>query len=1278
MTIRCSRCQHENPLQSKFCLECGAQLGLHCPACGGELPENAKFCNECGSSIAPSVSPGPAPYGAPGSYTPRYLAEKILTSRSALEGERKLVTVLFCDIVNSTSLAEQLGAETMHRLLDRFFELALHDIHRYGGTVNQFLGDGFMALFGAPVAHEDHARRAAHAALALEETFKTDLQGVRLQLRIGLNTGSVIVGKIGDNLRMDYTAVGDTTNLAARLEHAAVPGEIYLGQNTYAAIRQYFECNSLGERKVKGKARRVAVYSLRGLRAAGAPHQDSPLHSPMVGREREYATLEAALRRLHSGLGSIVGIVGEAGAGKSRLVSEVRRAEHSGLLWPEAHALSFGQTIPYGPFIDILRHLAGITQRDTHEEVWEKLRIWIDVIAGSEGREHMPYIGTLLGCELPSELSTLVGRLDANDLRGQIYISTRRLVEKLAGHGPTVLELDDWHWADDASASLVEHLLPLTERSPLLILFAGRPEAGTPCARLRSQASQHHAQLYVEILLGPLSSSDSNEVIDNLIPLAELSPQLRGMILERAGGNPLFLEEVIHSLLSSGVLRRDAFAGTLHEVVRAEEIALPDRIEGVLMARIDRLEEDVKQVLKLAAVIGRSFYRRLLQALDEAEHHLDDCLGQLQQLELIRQKQALPELEYMFRHALVQEASYASILAERRRKLHAQVGKAIERLFADRLDEFAGFLAYHFARAEDWENAQKYLFRAGDQAVRMAADVEAMTHYQKAVDAYSRIYGERWDPLQRASLARKMGEALFRLGKDEQAAEQFSEALACLGTSYPRSRSGVQVRILRELLVQVSHRLGFGKPAAAGTAGQADEEELRVYVCLSLLDYYGDPQRFFLDVLAGLNWAERMGLMSGVAQGSTGMAVIWDALGLRAWAGNYSQRAAEFARRSGDQRAHALSLFGSAFHSFYIGNWSSAVELFSQANEAWEGIGAIRELGMSIGTLVWLVQWQGDLPILRPMLAKLARLGEESGDRHVSTWATHFASTQLAREGRLDEAVAMMRRTIESLKAIPDYPALVEAFGRLADCYLRQGKVEEACAAADEADRWSASKRVSGHLAFMYPQFARIWALLARAEQSAEPRRRELLREAREASRRAMRTRRIFAAALPQTLCALGSAAQLSGRGAVARKTWRRSLGLASKLGATYDLALTHREIGRLTADATELETALDLFRQTGAAFDVARTLRHLGELGALHKSQSASAWFEECLEMHRSMSAEHELALTHAAYARLCRALGREADGLYHAREALALLDRCGRDADRSRVEAELIRRVT
>jgi class 3 adenylate cyclase len=411
---------------------------MQCLSCAYENPEAQKFCGNCGAPLSPAAAAEHLPL--PASYTPPHLAHRILTLRSALEGERKLVTVLFCDIANSTPLAARLGAEAMHALLNRFFELALAEVHGYDGTINQFLGDGFMALFGAPVAHEDHARRALLAAVGLQQRLRdpageaATLRDIRV--RIGVNTGMVVVGTIGDNLRMDYTAVGDTTNLAARLQSLAAPGTIRISEATHRAALPYFEFTALGKQTLKGIAEPVEVYDVRQVRAAGAGGRytaPTDIRSPLVGRDRELSLLAASLETLRQGRGGVVILQGEPGLGKSRLIAEARRQSGAeGVRWLEGRALSFGRRLSYWPFIEILKHCFGIADTDAEAQAWRKLEQAAHALFEARAPEIVPYVATVLALEMTGEYEPRVQYLDAQALGRQVFLSMRHLFERLA------------------------------------------------------------------------------------------------------------------------------------------------------------------------------------------------------------------------------------------------------------------------------------------------------------------------------------------------------------------------------------------------------------------------------------------------------------------------------------------------------------------------------------------------------------------------------------------------------------------------------------------------------------------------------------------------------------------------------------------------------------------------------------------------------------------------------------------------------------------------------
>lgn len=592
----------------------------------------------------------------PASYTPAHLASKILTSRSALEGERKQITVLFCELADPRTLAERLGPDSMHRLLERFFELALSEVHRYEGTVNQLLGDGLMALFGAPIAHEDHARRAVLAGLGIQRALREHapdfaFAGGEPRLQIGLNTGVVVVGKIGDNLRMDYTAVGDVTNLASRIQRVAEPGWLYASEVTYRQTETRFEWEPLGATRVRGRAQAVTLYRTRATRhsAESTPRRAAvAIGAPLVGRSEEITTVLSMVDRLRPGeTGGIVGITGEPGLGKSRLVLEMHRlAEERGIQWLEGRALSFGRTLSYWLFIDMLRHWIGVGEEEPGAEALAALHRHVEPLFAGESDEMLAYLIVLLGLPMPSELEPKVKFLDGDAIGRQIFRSMRRLIDRLAQDRPLVMVLEDLHWADQSTTDLIEHLLPLVETVPLLVVWTSRPDPHTAGARILELAASTYRSRCIEIPLKPLAPEAAHDLVGHLLEGEGLA-SLRERILARAEGNPFFAEEIVRSLAGSGDLARDSATGRWKATRAVEHIAIPETLHGVITARVDRLDEEPKQLLKIASVIGRSFLYRVLDAIAEAGRAIDRHLAGLEQLELIRERRRMPELEVL-------------------------------------------------------------------------------------------------------------------------------------------------------------------------------------------------------------------------------------------------------------------------------------------------------------------------------------------------------------------------------------------------------------------------------------------------------------------------------------------------------------------------------------------------------------------------------------------------------------------------------------------------------
>ncbi len=696
------------------------------------------------STPEPTAPPATDQEREPVSYTPTHLAEKILTSRSALEGERKQVTVLFCDLRNSTAIAEKIGAESMHGLLSRFFELAMDEIHRYEGTVNQLLGDGFMALFGAPIAHEDHARRAVLAALDLQRTIREHDEelggqhGVELAFRMGLNTGMVVVGSIGNDLRLDYTAIGDTTNLAARLEQIAEPGTVLVSENTSRLVQGYVRLEALTPVEVKGKTEPIPIYKVLGTLPRRSPivSRSERTLSQFVGRERELATLEELFAQVESANGQVVGIVGEAGQGKSRLLYEFRqRIKDKTITYLEGRCLSYGRSIPYHPIIDVLRHHCGISETDHAEAVMEKVGVALQEI-GLDPEESAPYLLQLLGVKEGKEL---ISMLTPETIRNQTFEMLREMSLKGSQPQPLVIEIEDNHWVDKTSEDCLTSLVESLAGASILLLTTYRP-GYRPLWIEKSYATQ--------VSLHGLAQQDALNIIHSSQPTA-LSSQVAQTIVEKAEGNPFFLEELTRAVAETGEQRTDV---------------VPDTVQGVLSARIDRLPEIHKRLLQTASVLGRAFSLRLLEKIWDGSDSPVQLLEDLKRQEFLFERTGVEESAYVFRHALTENVAYESLLTTRRQALHAAAGQALETLYADRLEDAYDRLAYHYARTDNAAKAVEYLTLVAEKAAQRYAHVEAVATLQEAIVHAKKLQGEARDQ-SILDLVIRQADSLFLLGR---------------------------------------------------------------------------------------------------------------------------------------------------------------------------------------------------------------------------------------------------------------------------------------------------------------------------------------------------------------------------------------------------------------------------------------------------------------------------------------------------------------------------------
>jgi class 3 adenylate cyclase/tetratricopeptide (TPR) repeat protein len=779
----CPACGDENPDGALFCGGCGASLAavVDCPECGAENPAGKKFCNACGRPLSGTGSSagegegtqggsGPASHRDPRVRTPEHLAEKIRDARADLDGERKQVTVLFADVIGSMDLAERTDPELWRSTMDRFFTILCDGVHRFEGTVDKFTGDGIMALFGAPLAHEDHAQRACWAALTLQRelaAYATEVrrgEGLNFSVRMGINSGEVVVGQIGEDLRVEYTAVGHTVGLAQRMESLAEPGKAYLTDHTAKLVSGYLDLDDLGEFDVKGVSEPVHVHALAG---AGGAHTRLDISrargfTQFVGRGDELTTLDAALEQARSGSGVVVGVVGEAGVGKSRLCHEfLERARRRGIPVYEAQGQAHGREIPFLPVLQMMRSYFAIAESDTDQQAREKIAGRM-LLLDDTFAEGLPLLFDFLAVPDPHRPAP---RMDPDARQRTLLEMVKRLVHAGTQINPGIYLLEDAHWFDAGTEIFTTQFVEALPGSRTLAITNFRPEYSAPWMR---------KSYYRQISLAPLGA----EAIKAL--LAELlgeDPSLNGLpdlIQERTAGNPFFIEEVVRALAESGNI--EGKRGAYRLVRPIDQTGVPPTVNTILAARIDRLSEREKSVLQSAAVIGREFSEPVLaRAAALGEGELEPALRALIAAEFLYEQELYPEAVYAFKHPLTQEVAYGSQLGERRATVHRRVAEALQELYADKLDERAALLAQHWEAAGDPLAAARWSARAASW-VGLNDIAEALRHWRKVSELVETL------PDSAESSALALGARVarlhygWRLGISEQEATAHYEA----------------------------------------------------------------------------------------------------------------------------------------------------------------------------------------------------------------------------------------------------------------------------------------------------------------------------------------------------------------------------------------------------------------------------------------------------------------------------------------------------------------------
>jgi class 3 adenylate cyclase/tetratricopeptide (TPR) repeat protein len=1112
----------------------------------------ASFCSACGQRLADTRQSGSA--ASPPATSPLPQTATISTPRTIPEGERKQVTILSCALTNATALAEQLGPESMHLLLNHFFELALREVRRYEGAINQWLGDGFMALFGAPTAHEDHSQRAVLVAVNIQRQLQgtsvalDQRLGPEVTVRIGVHTGMVVIGAISAEGRVDYTAVGDATNMAVRLQQAAASGQIVISDATYRLVADYCRVQPYGVLPVLGKTEQVQAWEVVGIRSDLTRLEVAAKRglAPFVGRDRELQLLSDCFERARSGHGQIAFIVGEPGIGKSRLLHEFRqRLGAVDATWHEGHAVSLGQATAFYPLIDWLKRTFQIEEKDADSVIGDKI---LQSVLGIDAalQPLLPYLRYLLSLD-PGDAR--VRAMDPRQRRGETFEALQRLLLRASEVRPQIVVFEDLHWMDQATEEFLAFIADSVATGCVLLILTYRPGY---LHQLRERS------YHTRIALDTLSIEYSTAMTRTMLAAVGLPEDLQPLIVRKAEGNPFFIEEVVRSLQELGAL--PVVRDRARPAMPVGEIVVPDTIQDVLTARIDRLQEGPKKVLQLAAVIGREFSRRLLDRLSDTPAEIEAHLQELKALELIHDSRVLPELVYVFKHALTQEVAYTSLLARRRRALHRLIGQAMEELYSDRLAERYELLAYHFATGEDWSKALPYLLKAGEKAAQAFATREAVALYDQALAGVDRL-GQAVDLQTVMAIHHAKSQLYFVMSDFEGSRAEAERLLELARQARDRTREGA---------------------ALAGIAWA--------------LTWARDLDRAIAYARQAIEVAELIDAKPILARSHFTIGFVRAVTGGLRHAGEEIDRALLISREAGDVVHQSLSLSVAGLLKNWTGEYGTAAHLQVEGLSIARQHNLLEPLLLSFFLYGLTLTGQGDYDQAHALFQEGLLLAEQVGNEAIYHRLLNCSGWLHMELGHLDRAIELNQRSAEVGRRRNDPGTRPNAELNLGEIFLAKGDLALAWEFFDGVQRFAQDPATSDWMRFRY--LIRLYASLGELwlNRGDLTRAQEFANQSLDLARRSGSHKNLVKAWRLQGEIALrrrqpDEAAQQLGQ----------ALTIAQALGNPTQLWKTHLALGRLHTEAKRLEMARRSYRAARQVIDrIEANLQHPELCGGL------------------------------------------------------------------------------
>lgn len=1069
--MNCPQCGYKNTAGVPVCANCATPLANLCPNCGFENPRGFKFCGNCGVNLLTATlarTSNSEKLRRVQGVMPSPLVDKILNASKHIEGERRTVTVLFSDVVGFTSISEKLDPETVYTIIDASVAAFRDEIYAHEGTLDKFMGDGVMALFGAPVMHEDDPTRAVRCALGMQAALKriddqlVAQHGISLQMRIGLNLGTVVVADIGADLRMNYTAMGDTVNVASRLQSVAEPGTILVSRAVYEQTRAMFDYSELGSIRVKGRVEPVEIFQVLGMKREPGRVRGIPgLAAPMVGRDQELARAQHVVETLaRDGGGGLVLVTGEAGMGKSRLTVELRQwiartPELAPIRVYEGGCVAYGQSA-YDVQIQILNALFEIHSEDSSAVRRDKIKARVREYVGEHALLNiLPYVENLMG--LPPterELADRIRHLEPVQLRQQMFLAMRDLLITVARTHPLVLIFEDLHWVDKPSLDLLLFLLNSVGDSPLVLICTARPGDNQAVPQIQRISAASLDGQFAHIALEPLSVRDSAALIDLLLTIADLPDSLRQVIPQRAEGNPFYLEEILRTMIDRNIIRRRGERWELTPGADALSFQVPRTLESLIMTRLDHLPESTRYIAQCAAVIGRDFTDALLlRTADTNASRLENDLQDLIEHELIHQTASSQERQFAFRHILTQQTIYNSVLLRRREQLHYKIASAMEELYADRLDEQAERLAFHYGESKDAVKALPHVIRAAERAASRYANEEALVYSRTALDLAARTQ----------ALPETRTRILIGLGDSQTHVGDFDGAATNLRAAWELARSAPASPLQARQTAEIARRLGRGYERRGKyedamqwlesalreinrdvSSGHA-VERVRIYLDIGWVHYrrgtFEEAEHWrlrALEISEGLDYYAEMG------SAYNGLAALYNHKGDWTRAIDYAQRGLQVREMIGDVEGTSRSHSNLGAILLNTGEWTKALPHLEQSLELKQRIGDAKQLAVAQNNLGFYYLYKNDLERARELFTAARKQAEKIRDPNATCLALNSLAQVEFLENNFDAAAQLLQRSMRLAESSGMRDWLVEAEYLLAETELYRGALTDA------------------------------------------------------------------------------------------------------------------------------------------------------------------------------------------------------------------------------------------